>query len=306
MTTRTWLVMLSGVLALFDGAVQADPRVEPVELKPYTHYVAYIPPGGGTRFIFPFLIDQKSNDSKDYAPFSKQITNDLFYSQSVSEHAADLNSFTVYTKRDIREGERGNLFFNVAGYEISVELVSTKDRSKHVSDVYFKLGDKAREQLIQDIVAQRTRQIEADYKQRREAMDAEIDKRALSRVGELALAGASTTAVKEEGRGELKNGDRVSVYVSKMYTYGAYTVIPFEVSIDSRTAGAKLQTAMLFSKNSDDKTVHPVDAAISMPNRVEPDAEAKGVITLLTKQLNPKDRLQLMVKVEDTNVEVEW
>ena len=299
-------MMIAGVLALVAGTAQATPRIEYVELKPYTHYVAYIPPGGGTKFIFPFLIDHKSNDSNDYAPFSKLITNDLFKSQSVSEHASDLNSFTVYTGRDIRDGEHGNLFFNVAGYEISVELVSTTDRSKHTSDVYFKLGDKAREQLIQDIVAQRTRQLEADYKQRRETLDAEIDKRALSRVGELALAGAETTSVKEEGRGELKNGDRVAVYVSKTYAYGAYTVIPFEVSIDSRTAGAKLQTAMLFSKNTEDHTARPVDAAMTMPNRVEPDAEAKGVLTLLTKQLNPKDKLQLKVRIDDTDVEVEW
>jgi hypothetical protein len=306
MITKTWVYVAALVCATTSSVVNAAPRIEYVELKPYTRHVVYIPPGGGTKFIFPFLIASKSSESRDYAPFSKLITNTAFLSPEVNQHASDLNSFTVYTPRDIRDGEHGNLFFNVAGYEISVELVSSTDRSKHVSDVYFKLGDKAREQLVQDIVAQRTRQLEEDYKQRRETMDAEIDKRALSRVGELALAGPTTTAVKEEGRGELKNGDRVAVYVSKMYTYGAYTVIPFEVSINSRTAGAKLQTAMLFSKNVENKTVQPVNAAMSMPNRVEPDAEAKGVMTLLTKELNPKDKLQLMVKIEDTNVQVEW
>lgn len=298
MTIKRGLAMACALLS--SGVAPAAPKIEYVELQPYTHHVVYIPPAMGTKFIFEFALDETPKDN--FPPFSSLITNPIFE----KKRAEGLNSFIAYTPPTAPEGTRGNLFFNVAGYEITVELIATKDYTKHVSDVYFKLSGEKREALIQEAVAQRIKGFEQEYQQRRAALDTEADRKALARVGELALVKPDAKRVKEEANKVLKNGDNVTVYVDEQWTIGRYTVIPFQVEIDSRSGGASLHTARLFAKNRANGQLRALEAVSSLPARVEPSAETKGVITLMSELLNSGESLQLAVQVEDVTVEVEW
>jgi hypothetical protein len=303
MTTRIVALIVAGLVGVLQVQLaQATPRIEKIELKPYTKYVVYIPRSMGTKFIFPFIIDD-DRAGKDFPPFTKLITNPGF----ASERAENLNSFIVFAPADkLVAGARGNLFFNVAGYEITVELIVTDDTSKHVSDVYFQLGKEKREQLIQEAVAQRMKRYEAEYKERQANLDAEVDRLALARVGTLALSDPSTERVKEETRGTLKNGDAVTLYVDSVVNYGVYTVIPFEINLDSRNAGAPFRGAKLFSYNRDTKQTRALGGGSNLPANIEPNRDVKGALTVLTKEINPKEQLKLVVQVDDTNLEVLW
>lgn len=297
-------------LAIFLGALGANvcagaPRVVAIELKPFTHLVAYITPGGGVKFTFPFIIaDGKAG--RDFPPFSRTITNPRFNSTKLDEASASLNSFIVFTPTDLRPGERGNLFFNIAGYEVTVELVGTNELTRHVTDYYFKLGKTKREELIQDIVGQRTRRLEQEFIDRQAKIDAEVERKALARIGELALTSPSKRRIKEEATTQLKNGDKVTLVVDEMLNYGAYTLIPFELALASRSAGAPLRGAGFFARTKDAAQFRPITGGSNLPLQIEPGKRVRGVLTALSKEINPEETLKLTVQVEDTSVEVQW
>jgi hypothetical protein len=305
MTISRLTVVLALLAVSVANVCTAAPRLETVELKPFTHLVAYIPPGGGVKFTFPFVIaDGKAG--RDFPPFSRTITNPRFSSTKLDDVSASLNSFIVYTPTDLRAGERGNLFFNIAGYEVTVELVGTDQLNKHVTDYYFTIGKEKREELIQDIVAQRTRRLEQEFAERQSKIDAEVERKALARVGELALTRPSSRRVKEEATAQLSNGDKVTLIVDEMLYYGAYTLIPFELTLNSRSAGAPLRGAGIFGRGKDVSAFRPITGGANLPLQVEPGKRVRGVLTALSKEINPDETLKLTVQVDDVSVEVQW
>lgn len=298
---RRYLVIF-GILMVSTPAWSA-PSIMEVTLKPHTTFTVYIVPDLGTRFVFPFVLDE----GDEYVPFTLNITNESFQ----HDRKEGRNSFVV-TIPPPKDGSRppiqySNLFVTVAGYEISVELRSTTDLTKHKSDIVFKLSPEKREELIQHAVAQRTKALEREYKERSDALDKQVDKRALSKVGALALTSPTSVRIKEEGQLTLDNGDKVTVFLDNALTYGPYTLFLFNIDNRGYTAPIDILDAKLFAVDSNTKQSTPIDGAPDIPPRVLPRTEGKGVVTVMKAQLPTDDKaLQLQLLTNKGAVQLQW
>ena len=68
-----------------------------------------------------------------------------------------------------------------------LKCIQQKTQSDHVSDVRFLMGEKAREDLIQHAIAQRSKALEQSYKDKFAQLDVMTEQRAIAKVGMLAL-----------------------------------------------------------------------------------------------------------------------
>jgi hypothetical protein len=200
----------------------------------------------------------------------------------------------------------GNVFITVAGFEISIELRTTNDLSKHYSDIVFDLTKEAREELIQQSIAQRTLALEQEYKKKFEEIDAAAEQKAIARVGRLAIKKPNTHSIKEESRLKLPNGDAVVLYVEQVVDYDPYSIYLFTVASDSGSKGLTIMDARLLSVDADNKQTRPIDSSKDVPLRVQPNQEVQGAITVLGSSLNPKNLLRLQVVTDKGTVEAEW
>ncbi len=288
------------LLSTLSPAASADPRQRHIILTDYTTLTADIVPGLGTRFIFPFVLDKQDRD----IPFTLVITNPAVF---VSHRDPGRNSFVVTTPENLRSGHYyGFLYVTVAGYEISIELRTTSDRAHDASDVIFELSRKPRENLIQQAVARRTRDLETTYRQRLAEVDHRIDERAIARIGTLALHPPKYRRIEEEERRNLKDGDDVVLYVNKSLSFGPYTVIAFDVHNGSYDHGLTVKDAKLFSLDARTAALTPIDAADMLPDRIAPRADGRGTVTVVGADLNPANRLRLQVLTDKTGLEAQW
>lgn len=294
---RRLQIIVSIVFLLAYGVASAEPRSTKVELHKRTSLVAYVVPDLGVRFTFPFILDEQDS----YVPFTLNLTNPHF-----SNDREKGRNYFVITQKSPTVGMMGILFLSVAGYEISIELRTTNDLTKHVSDIVFEMTPEAREELIQQSIKQRTAALEQEYKRRFEDLDSTAEKKAIARVGRLALKSPDTSSVKEESRLKLPNGDAVVLYVDKSVHYDPYAIYLFNVESDSGTKGLTILDAKMFSIDADSKQPQPVESSLDVPPRVGPGQEVQGAITVLGSALNPGNLLRLQVVTDKGVVEAEW
>jgi hypothetical protein len=280
----------------------AEPRTLTVELKKHTLVTLTIPYDMGTRFTFPFILDEQS----DYVPFTLNTTNPLFV-----ENRAPARNYFVLTPRLPQNAKAnanylGNSFITVAGYEITIELKANNDYAHHYSDVIFKLGPEDRETLIQKAVAQRTEQLEQTYAKKLADLDHLADQKSIARVGRLALTSPSHTRIKEEGKLKLPNGDNIILYVDQAIHYDPYTIFAFDIGSESSSQGVSIIDAKLFAVDPDTKRERPIDAGKDLPPHVEPRSEHHAAITALSANLDPKELLMLRVLTDKGTLEAVW
>ncbi len=280
------------------NTAHAEPRAKSVELHKRTTLTVYVVPDLGTRFSFPFILDEQDS----YVPFTLNITNPAF----VNGREKGRNYFVITAPVRSEGSMLGNVFVSVAGYEISVELRTTNDLSKHYSDIVFTLTNEAREELIQQSIAQRTAALEQEYKKKFEELDATAEQKAIARVGRLAIKKPDTKRIKEESRLKLPNGDSIVLYVDQVVNYDPYAIYLFNVEADSGSKGLTILDAKLFSVDADTKQVRPIESAKDVPTRVQPNQEVQGAITVLGSALNPNNLLRLQVVTDKGMVEAQW
>ncbi len=292
----SWFALLAFIFTV--NAASAEPRVRTVELHKRTTLVAYVVPDLGVRFSFPFILDEQDS----YVPFTMNITNPAF----VKEREKGRNYFVITAPTKAEGQMLGNVFVTVAGYEISIELRTTNDLTKHFSDIDFTQTPEAREELIQQSIAQRTAALEQEYKKRFEELDATAEQKAIALVGRLATKSPDTRSIKEESRLKLPSGDSVVLYVDKVVNYDPYSIFLFSIEADSGSKGLTILDAKLFTIDEETKQARPVDAAKNIQARVQPSQEAQGEITALGSALNPKNLMRLQVVTDKGTVEAQW
>lgn len=296
MRLLSYLVLCSFLFAI--NTAYAEPRAKSVELHKRTTLTVYVVPDLGTRFSFPFILDEQDS----YVPFTLNITNPAF----VNGREKGRNYFVITAPVRSEGSMLGNVFVSVAGYEISVELRTTNDLSKHYSDIVFTLTNEAREELIQQSIAQRTAALEQEYKKKFEELDAAAEQKAIARVGRLAIKKPDTKRIKEESRLKLPNGDSIVLYVDQVVNYDPYSIYLFNVEADSGSKGLTILDAKLFSVDADTKQVRPIESAKDVPTRVQPNQEVQGAITVLGTALNPNNLMRLQVVTDKGSVEAQW
>lgn len=299
MRTLAWMAaVIIGAVAI---SADAAPRNRNIVLKKHTTLTVEIVPDLGTRFLFPFVLDEQD----EYVPFTLNITNPNF----VSKREPKRNSFvvTIPPEKVVRgTSQYGSLFVTVAGYEISVELRTTNDLNRHYSDVTFELSDAERENLIQQGIAKRTQTLEAEYKKKMDDLEKIADLKAIARVGTIALRRPSVKRVKEESRLTLKNGDRITLFVDEAITYDPYTIFTVEIDSDSNTQGVTILGTKLFGVDPDSKQSRPIESGNEIPARVQARESAKGALTVLVSSLNPKELLKLVIQTDKGEISAQW
>lgn len=276
----------------------AEPHDRPVDLHKRTKVVAYVVPDLGVRFTFPFILDEQDS----YVPFTLTGTNPLF----VSKRDTGRNYFVVIPDKNSPDGMLGDFFITVAGYEITIEMHTTRDLSKQATDVVFQMTPEAREELIQQSIRQRTAALEQEYKKKFEDLDNAAEKKAIAHVGRLATKKPETSNIKEESRLKLPSGDSVVLYVESVVNYDPYSIYLFYIEADSGSKGLNIMDAKLFSVDSETKQVKPLDAFKDVPQRIQPSQEVQGSISVLGSALNPKDLLRLQIVTDKGTVEAQW
>jgi len=299
---RYFLWVLFYSLLVVPTASTAKPVHKDVELKQLTTLVLNFYPGMGTRFTFPFLLDNDDN----YVPYTNDNTNSGVFIPLKRQKGRNFFVITVPPKHVSTDKDIGNMFITVAGYQISVEMHSTKRRSDHVSDVRFLMGEKAREDLIQHAIAQRSKALEQSYKDKFDQLATMTEQRALAKVGMLALTDPTETRIKEEAVLELKNGDETVLFVDMVLDYPEYSIYKFDIENDSSANHVAIQDAKLFliDDNSGKKT--PLDTAKQIPKRVEPRGMATGVLVVDKNTVDDNKRLMLEVLTDGGSVQAVW
>jgi hypothetical protein len=290
-------LMLLMVLCLSANGY-AEPRSKPVDLHKRTNLIVYVLPDLGVRFTYPFILDEQDA----YVPFTLNITNPLFE----AKREAGRNYFVITGKQGSPANMLGNIFMTVAGFEITVELRTTNDLTKHYSDIEFKLTDEDRENLIQQGIAQRTKSLETEYTKKFAEIETVSDQKAVARVGRLALTKPSRKGIKEETYLKLSNGDKVVLFVDEAVNYEPYTIFVFDITNNSSTQGIGIMDAKIFAVNKDTKQERPLNVGKDLPGRVQPSERIQAALTVLDSNLNPKEYLKLQVLTDKGSMEAQW
>lgn len=299
---RYYLLVLLLSLLTLSTASTAKPVHMDIELKQLTTLVLNFYPGMGTRFTFPFLLDNDDN----YVPYTNDNTNSGVFIPLKRQKGRNFFVITVPPEHVSTALDIGNMFITVAGYQISVEMHSTKKRADHVSDVRFLMGVKAREDLIQHAISQRSKALEQSYKDKFDQLDAMTEQRALAKVGMLALADPTETRIKEEAVLELKNGDETVLFVDMVLDYPEYSIYKFDIENDSSANHVAIQDAKLFLIDENSGKKIPLDTAKQIPKRVEPRGMATGVLVVDKNTIDDNKRLMLEVLTDGGSIQAIW
>jgi len=296
------ITLLSLVLLTLPATSIAKPNHLDIELKNLTTLTLKFYPGMGTRFTFPFLLD---NDD-DYVPYTNDNTNSTVFVPIKRQNGRNFFVITIPPEHVSEKEDIGNMFITVAGYQISIEMLSTKNRKEHVSDIRFLMGEKAREDLIQHAIEQRSKALEQSYKDKFAQLEVQTEKRALGKVGMLALYEPDEIRIKEEAVLELKNGDETVLFVDSALIYPEYTIFSFEIENDSSKNHVAVQDAKLFAIDDKGGQKIPLDTAKEIPKRVEPRGAATGVIVVDNSTLDSKKQLTLEVLTDGGSIQAVW
>ena len=298
---RVMVCML--VICVLSSEVQAEPRVKVVTLSPHTTFTLEIDQdGGGTRFSFPFVLDEQD----DNVPFTLDITNPAFTSKRLEGRSSFVVTLPIPTNGVSPVNTHSSLFITVAGYEISVELRATHDLAKAYSDVVFELSGEARETLIQNAIAQRAAVLEKDYQTKLAALETQADQRALAKIGRLAMSDTVTRRIKQEGQVSADNGN-VVLFVDKAVSYGPYSILLFDLDNNSRSSTVTLRDAKLFAVDTQTHASKPIDGGVELPPAVIPRSSGRGAVTVMTDQLpSGAHSLQLQVATDRGTVQAQW
>jgi len=281
----------------------ADPRTKTITLSEFTKLTLDVVPDLGTRFVFPFVLDEQS----DYVPFTLKLTNPVF----VSTREEGRHFFVITLPSPLEGGKMpkylGNLFVNVAGYNISVLLRSTNKTSQHYSDVVFELSDNDRQTLIQDAVDEQMIAVKAEYQQKENELDKRAHAIALKQLGGLVLDGGDTERVAEDKAFELNDGSQAILEVDKLHKYADFGIFTYELVFDGNTHQAlNILDVQLFGKKEQDEVEELIPSVYAMRRRLNSGDSSKGYITSDSPNLMAYQSFQIAVSTSLGNLVMNW
>jgi len=295
------LVLFLGVAQAASMAAPIKPAFKHVTLERFTSLVVEIPPDHGTRFIFPFVLDEKD----EFVPFTMDNTNSAIFTSSRKEGR---NSFVISVPAPSQGGSlptyHGNLFITVAGYNLSVLLKTTNDLKKHFSDVVFELSEKEQQDTIARQIEREKQKLQSDYAAREAQFDQQVDSRMLANLGQLALNGSDDDNIKESRRIDIGADESVELYVDKALRYGSFTSIVFEIKNETVNTDLVIEDVRLFGIK-DDTPDQVIASAIKMPPSVRAKSETRGVLTSAVDVL-AFNRLKLVLLTDHGEFDIKW
>ena len=293
-----WLALAWPAPAL--GEATPAPRRVDVTLREYTAMNVVLVPDLGTRFSFPFALD----DPGETAPFTLTMTNPVF----VHHREPGRRFFTV--EIDPQEGQRdarylGNLFVSVRGYHLSVALSSSLDTRTHVTDYVFSLPATARKQLIQEAVRERAAALERQHRQRLDDLDRRAAALALARLANALAREPGNRAIRERGVLSVEEGE-VELRLDRMQRYGKeFFVFHYQLRNEAAVPIAVQDVALLLVDQTGQLT--PVPGASSPLRSVPVGARRRARFATDVGAVDDRRyRLELRVQTSLGPVAVRW
>lgn len=299
--TRVFLVVL--VLGLLSHKVMAEPlapKIQRVTLTPFTQLVVNIVPDLGTRFVFPFVLDEQDAD----VPFTLNMTNATVF----QSHREKGRNFFVVTAPPPSDGGEvaqyfSQLFVSVAGFHITVTLSTTGDLEAQVSDVVFELGEQASDDLIQAAVAKRTAALEQAYREKERTLAMGQQEALLLQLADLPLHAPKRRRVKEERFYEMGSGDRLVLFVDEVKSYGDVHVLHYQLSNEARTSLKISETALYLGESGSEKRLL---SASNVTGVLKPNEKQRAVLVTQQSRLFDGQSIALQVISDRGVAEVRW
>ncbi len=295
-------LLLMSVLASAEQASNA-PKIKRVQMQEFTTLTIDIVPDLGTRLVFPFVLDEQPKEG--VVPYTMTLTNSVF--QSDRKDGRNVLVLTAPPAKDGGDmsGYLGDLFISVAGYNITARLRTVNDWREHYTDIVFELNDADRQTLVDEEVQRRVQALEAEHQRKIEALDKDIDQRALAKVAYLALQAPDEDRVKEKSRTVLANGDRLILSVDSVLGYDQFSMVPFELEADTMD-DVKILDARLFIQAEQDGPEQMLPASLQIKRRVESGERVQGVIATQRPKLMDYETIKLVVLTDKGQVELTW
>lgn len=309
-----WLALI-GSLA-WGGGAGADsleaPEAQRVTLEPHTRITVPVVPDLGTRFLFPFYLDEVVGD----ASFAVQLTNQDIFACDICDAQGRVtrqalrgrNSFVVTAP--VRQGVdfsrqyAGHLFVSLGRYNLTVFLQTTTKLSEHRSDVVFELDPEAAENLVAEAVERRVAAAEARVEAQAASIEDEAQARAFRMIGELALADPETRRIKERRRFTAPSGAAFALYLDQVQTRGGFHLFLFELENDSGTP-LPIVAAGLTREAGESLPPAPLVTAANLPPPVAPGGSARGVV-VTRDPVALSAPVSLSVLIDGETYEVPW
>ncbi len=285
------------------AAFQIKPKVEPVTLKKFTQISVPIVPDLGTRLVFPFPLDEKS----EYVPFTLNTTNEAF---DVPKPEPGRNVIVVTLPASnyaSTQGEPmlGSIYITVGGYQITVLLRSTVDVREYVSDVNFELGDKERQNLINLAVESEIESMRQEYEKKTELLHEEAQNLAYQQLGKLLLEKPERSNIYEKTTVDLDSGV-LSISVPRYLVLGTFRA--YELSVRYSAPGSvplNIVGAKLFGRERDGNLV-PISATADMPSFLNPGDERRGILVTKATNLERFVGFEITVNSSEGEASVKW
>ena len=268
----TSLVLLLGLAFQVDASIQ--PRFKEITLASQLPLVVTVPPDHGVRLIFPFALEEDSGD----VPFAMIPTNPVFRTERPKGRNTIVISYPPQQSGSADAVYQGNLFINVAGYNLSILLKTSLNMTDYYSDIVFTLDPEAEAALFKERLNIARQQLQQDYEARQRQLDEQASQMAMANIGWLAMNKPVSESVKQEKRVDLDNGDKVSVYVDQLISYGSYHTFVLELENDSLDTPLVVEDARIFGLNSEKREI-PVPVVYRIASRIGPRDTARGAIT---------------------------
>ncbi len=286
--------------AALASAAALEPRRVAVPLREYTALNVVLVPDLGTRFSFPFALDEADAS----VPFTLNMTNPIF----IHHREPGRKFFTVeIDPQDSERGARylGNLFVTVGRYNLSIALSSSLDTREHVTDYAFLLTGEARKQRLQEAVDQRVAALEQRYQARLAELDRRVHELALARLAELASQPVSNRAIRERGVLRTPQG-QVALRLDRMKRYGKRFYV-FHYRLRNETASPlSVQHAVLSLIDAKGQS-RPVAGAHAPPQTVPAGQRRAGRYATDDSAVeDPRYHLALRVQTDLGEVTAEW
>jgi hypothetical protein len=294
------LLSVAGTSYGLDRSRQVDaPKRRAVEIKPITELVVDVLPTRGVKFIFPWVLDEES----DELPFDYRVIDGDSFDLITTPGQ---NHFTVNVKHaDEVEGRVTDLFVNTGGYHFTITLRVNYSRAAHYSSVVFELGDEARMALINDAIRKRTEVLQREFERKEQDLDKRAERLALKYVGYLAQDDYDEQNIREEGETELNNGDVISLYVDKVMRFGKFAVVVFEIENESKLEALYIQDIRLFVMDSQGQ-YRPSEIFHETKPKVQKNETVKGFMVTTDLRIIDDVNAKATLMTDRGNVEVEW
>ena len=306
---------IGAALVIVSFGAASAPRTEQWTLTDDTKKVLYVAPDLGTRFLFPFdLNDEQFNPRLEFtntSPFFHTVP-DLSKGNNLKVLQ---NSFTVTVDRKtvinlvdevtgkIKAPLLGYIFVSVGRYNLTLELRATTNIEKHIANVRFDISPEEREYLISESVNRKSKRLEEEYKKRLLTVDKLAEERALALIGDLSAIRPDIVKVRDTFELATQDGHKLEIEIDDFQIYDKFTTLQIIIANLERE---KLFINELKLLELQDEKRKRIDIFHKCKVKVESHDSVNCVIT--TKHKNVAD-LEKMIFVIETNQgtgEVSW